>query len=60
MKYILLSTDGPISVYEVPKKIANKLTEYCLEFLNWTENGPKAKQFRKGYFPEQEFIEYIN
>ncbi len=60
MKYIILSTDGPISVYEVPDKVAKDLTRYCVEFCKWVECGPKAKQFRKGYLPEREFIEYLN
>lgn len=60
MQYILLSTDGPISLYEVPEEIAKELTKYCIEFLKWAENGPEAKRFKKGYRPEQEFINYIN
>ena len=60
MQYILLSTDGPISLYEVPDKIAKELTKYCVEFLNWAENGSEEKKFKKGYRPEQEFINYIN
>ena len=60
MKYILLSTDGPISLYEVPDKIAKDLTKYCIDFLKWTENGPENKRFKKGYLPEQEFINYLN
>ena len=60
MKYILLSTDGPISLYEVPEHIAVKLTEFCIEFINWTDKGPKARKFRKGYFPEEEFMNYLN
>lgn len=60
MKYILLSTDGPISLYEVPDHIANSLTEYCIEFCSWVQDGPKAKKFRKGYFPEEDFIKFLN
>ena len=60
MKYILLSTDGPISLYEVPEKIAKELTKYCNDFLKWTENGSKTKGFKNGYQPEPEFINYIN
>ncbi len=60
MKYILLSTDGPISLYEVPDKIAKNLCEYCIEFLKWAEHGPEAKRLTKGYFPEEEFIIYLN
>ena len=60
MKYILLSTDGPTSVYEVPDKVANNLRKYCIEFCQWTQTGPKAKLFRKGYIPEPAFIDYIN
>lgn len=60
MKYILLSTDGPISLYEVPDRIAEDLTKYCVEFCDWAHNGPKAKKFRKGCFPEQKFIIYLN
>ena len=60
MKYILLSADGPISLYEVPDKIAKDLTKHCIDFLKWTENGPEAKRFKNGYLPEQEFINYLN
>ena len=61
MKKILLSTDGPISVYEVPDKIAKDLHNYCLKFLDWQERGPKREWFRKNpYYPEAEFIDYLN
>ena len=60
MKYILLSADGPISLYEVPDKIAKDLTKHCIDFLKWVEHSPKAKQMNKGYFPEKEFIKYLN
>ncbi len=60
MKYILLSTDGPISLYEVPDKIAKNLCEYCIEFLKWKERAPEANRLKKGYFPEEEFIKYLN
>lgn len=60
MKYVLLSTDGPVSLYEVPDKIAKDLTKHCVEFLNWVHYGPEAKRFKKGYIPEKEFIDYLN
>lgn len=60
MKYILLSADGPISLYEVPDKIAENLTKHCMDFCHWVQNGPEAKRLKKGYFPEQEFIKYLN
>ncbi len=60
MKYILLSTDGPVSLYEVPDKIAKNLHKYCIDFLKWTERGPETKRLKKGYFPEEEFIKYLN
>lgn len=61
MKYILLSTDGPASLYEVPDKISENLHKYCLDFCKWVHHGPKAQQFRKeGYYPQEEFINYLN
>ena len=60
MRCILLSADGPVSLYEVPDKIAQNLRKYCIDFLKWAESGPESKRFRKGYFPENEFINYLN
>ena len=60
MQYILLSTDGPVSLYEVPDKIAKNLTKVCNDFLTWVRNGPEAKRLKKGYCPEEDFIEYLN
>ncbi len=61
MKQILLSTDGPLSLYEVPDRVAKNLHKYCLDFCDWAHSGPKSKEFRKyGYHCEKEFIDYLN
>lgn len=60
MNYILLSTDGPISLYEVPAHIAKNLDKYCINFCDWVQNRHKAKKFRNSYFPEEDFINYLN
>ncbi len=61
MKQILLSTDGPISLYEVPDKVAENLCKYCSDFLDWIDYAPETEHFRKeGYCSEAEFINYIN
>ena len=61
MKHVLLSADGPIALYEVPDEIAENLRKYCLEFLDWIYYAPENEAFRTdGYFPEAEFINYVN
>ena len=61
MKRILLSTDGPVSLYEVPDKIAENLLKYCKDFLDWVYDAPETEHFRKeGYCSEDEFINYLN
>ncbi len=61
MKQIFLSTDGPVSLYEVPDKIAENLCKYCNDFLYWVNHAPETEHFRKeGYYSEDEFINYLN
>ena len=66
MKYenILLSADGEISVWRVPKEVSDNLEEYCLDYLKWEmeSEDPRAKRIRSGepYFIESSFIEYLN
>ena len=61
MEFILLSTDGPVSLYLVPKCISENLFDYCIEFCRWIQSSPEAYKLRiDGYFPQEEFINYIN
>ena len=61
MKQILLSTDGPASLYEVPENVAENLCKYCIDFLYWVHDAPETEHFRKeGYYSEEEFINYLN
>ena len=48
-KYILLSADGPVSVYLVPSIVADNLEKYCLEFcIEWMVKSKEAERYRKG------------
>ncbi|MCM1057819.1 MAG: hypothetical protein NC517_09445 [Firmicutes bacterium] len=68
MKNVLLSADGAISVYAVPDRVAEKLTQYCLEFSgNWLHNSPDAEKYRFRVgdtigvrYTEKDFIDYLN
>ena len=68
MKQILLSADGPISVYRVPDAVADDLEAYCLEFsCHWLHESPDAAKYRvkRGSavvvcYTEKDFIEYLN
>ena len=64
MKSVLLSADGPLSVYSVPDIVADNLEEYCLEFCNkWIWTSPHAEKYKTGMgvcFDERAFIEYLN
>lgn len=61
MKKILLSADGPISIYEVPDKIAKNLEKYCLKFCDWVHTNPSKKIIGGCVaFDETNFIEYLN
>ena len=50
MTNVLLSADGPVSVYAVPDPVAKNLDKLCLEFS--MESG--------GIFDETDFIWYLN
>lgn len=64
MKNVILSADGDSKVYAVPDKVANELTNYCIEFCdNWLRKSPHAKRYRIGggvCYNEEDFIEYLN
>ena len=46
-KYILLSADGPVSVYLVPSIVADNLEKYCLEFCNeWMVKSKETEKYR--------------
>lgn len=47
MKNVLLSHDGPISVYSVPDEVADHLRQYCDEFDDhWLRTSPHAGKYR--------------
>ena len=61
-KYILLSADGPVSVYLVPSIVADNLEKYCLEFCNeWMVKSKEAERYRKGelFDIEEVFIDFL-
>ena len=62
MQYILIGTGcTPFSLCLVDDEIAENLTDYGVNFCEWTHNGPKADILRKnGFCYEKEFIEYLN
>ena len=68
MKHVILSADGPSSVYAVPDMVADNLDAYCMEFdQNWLKNAPEAAKYRvmRGggvvyCFNETAFIEYLS
>ena len=68
MKHVILSADGPSSVYAVPDLVADNLDAYCMEFdQNWLKNAPEAAKYRvmRGggvvyCFNETAFIEYLS
>lgn len=43
MKNIVLSADGDRRVYSVPDTVADNLEQYCLNFCDWLESSPQAK-----------------
>ena len=68
MKQVLLSADGPISVFSVPDQVADNLEQYCNEFCcNWLPKSPDAAKYRVSSgdqvvmcYNEKDFIEYLN
>ena len=63
MRYILLSADSPVKVYQVPNIVAENLNKYCVEFETWLRTSPDAEKYRTVYgtsFTETDFIEYLN
>ena len=69
MKPVILSADGPLTVYMVPDEVADNLLDYCKEFCNkWLPNSPDAAKYRlpssDGRFvlcySDADFIEYLN
>lgn len=68
MKHVILSADGPSSVYAVPDLVADNLDAYCMEFCtDWLKNAPEAAKYRvmRGggvvyCFNETAFIEYLS
>ena len=61
MKKVILSADGPCSVYEVPDKVANNLHQYCLDFCDWVHRSPTTKRISGIVcFDETNFIDYLN
>ncbi len=68
MKNVLLSHDGPISVYSVPDEVADHLRQYCDEFDDhWLRTSPHAAKYRVNLgdtvgfcFNEKDFIDYLN
>ena len=67
MKNVLLSADGPLSVYSVPDDVADSLWEYCLEFIDWLHHSPDAEAYVRDTstgpiicFDESDFIDYLN
>ena len=67
MKNVLLSADGPLSVYSVPDDVADRLWEYCLEFIDWLHHSPDAEAYVRDTsagpiicFDESDFIDYLN
>ncbi len=68
MKNVLLSHDGPISVYSVPDEVADHLEEYGDKFhFQWLQSSPHAAKYRVklgdtvGFcFDEKDFVDYLN
>lgn len=61
---MILSADGPLTVYSVPDAVAENLEEYCNTFCNeWLQKDPNAEKYRHGNcvcYTERDFIEYLN
>ncbi len=64
MKNVILSADGERKVFSVPDKVADNLSEYCIEFSDkWLWSSTDAKKYRtkEGVcYNEDDFIEYLN
>ena len=65
MKNVLLSADGPLSVYSVPDDVADNLWEYCMEFIDWLNHNAEdyVRDTSAGpiiCFDESDFIDYLN
>lgn len=64
MKEIILSADGPSSVYLVPDDVAADLKKYCCEFCcKWIYQSPQKARFKRHggvCFDETDFIGYLN
>ena len=68
MKHVILSADGPRSVWAVPDVVADNLDAYCMKFCtDWLKNAPEAEKYRvmRGgsvvyFFNEKAFIEYLD
>lgn len=64
MKQVILSADGPKTVYVVPAQVAEHLRKYCIEFADgWLRDSPDAEKYRINgvvCFDERDFIEYLN
>ena len=63
MKEIILSADGPSSVYLVPDDVATDLKKYCCEFCcKWIYQSPQKERFKRHggvCFDETDFIDYL-
>jgi len=62
---VLLSADGPLSVYAVPDIVAENLHEYCLEFCNeWIHTSEHAQKLLHPSgcvcYDEKDFVDYLN
>ena len=64
MKNIILSADGERKVFSVPDKVADNLSEYCIDFCDeWLWSSPDAEKYRtkEGVcYNEEDFIDYLN
>ena len=64
MKQVILSANGPKTVYAVPAEVAENLRKYCIEFADhWLRNSQDAEKYRVNgvfCFDERDFIEYLN
>ena len=63
MKEIILSADGPSSVYLVPDEVVENLPKYIGDFRDWMVNAHEALKYRQDgclCFTERDFIDYLN
>ena len=64
MKEVILSADGPCSIYLVPAEVADHLRAYCMEFCNdWLPHSADAEKYRMHgglSYDETAFIDYLN